>query len=607
MGLNINMGNLVQGAVGALLGGQAGSVLGGLFNNRGKFNIGGLGAVLAAITGNKAKLTGYVYKYNVKSYQVMLPGEDPINLLPDAIDGITIIRDYENCIHPIMEINSRFPPKIHQKIVKNKSEVKIRLRLVKSKYDRSGTFIANSDYINDVFDVIMDDETDFKDEEQYNEEQKADGGSGNENGDKGRFNRTDYTTPFTFSLWRQKDLDTMRKVVNDIILNTTISDAIAKIYSDAGVNKMLISPLDNTKSYSEIRIAPQNLMNLSQYIDKIYGVYYTGSWVFYDYRCLYYLSKNGVCDAKEDGEFTRNIFIIPKSTKTDNSKVGTTEDADNKLYYHYIQGDQIDFMSPSSTNDAIEGNNLTIVDSKRNETTEIEGAGSQRGEGNKKVRVDNNSNEYSKSTIMSGIVEQTLQAVVQLVDYDEDSFTPNKEFVINFKDRKLQNRNGFYRISESIAIFNKVGSELRVSGKHTLVFKAPIEGENEKEPETNVSDNNTKPSTNIYQESSSSNNVKDKSGKVDAVSSKDGETPTVNSPQGKLLPSNETTVNNTQVETSINRNSNYKYDSLGNVLGLNIPDYSKITLNDSIPIMNAKKVMQGSCFPCPGPKGKFST
>jgi hypothetical protein len=247
---------------------------------------------------------------------------------------------------------------------------------------------------------------------------------------------------------------------------------------------------------------------------------------------------------------------------------------------------------------------MTIVDTQRNETTTIEGAGEQRGSGNARVLSDNYSNEYSKSTILSNVVEQSLQATIQCVDYDESCFTPNKEFVISFEDPKLQNRNGFYRITGSTVILSKVGAELNISGTHKFSFKAPLQGDIGKSTDVNVQENNRSSSSTTSNPPQPSG-LTDKSGRVPAVSSNPSITPTVVGPQGKELPSNEVVVSNTGQEDNVPRNTNYQYDSLGNLQGMNVPEYNMITENDSVEVANAKKRAQQKSLPSEGPRGKF--
>ena len=218
------------------------------------------------------------------------------------------------------------------------------------------------------------------------------------------------------------------------------------------------------------------LLKLPSYLQTVYGLYYSGTCMFLDYRCLYFLSRNGVCDAKEEDEFTRTIFRIPKANRADRARVGTMEDVDNKFYYLYIPPDEVQISAPSNSNDAISGNSATIINTADSENTEFSNVGQQKGSGNARIVSDHYSNEFNKTVMISDQVEMSRIAMVNTYDYDEDAFTPNKEFVLVFDDPSFRDKNGFYRLVETKHVFVKKGSnDLEVSGQHKFTFKAAVE------------------------------------------------------------------------------------------------------------------------------------
>jgi hypothetical protein len=342
-------------------------------------------------------------------------------------------------------------------------------------------------------------------------------------------------------------------------------------------------------------------MNLPAYIEKIYGTYYSGSCVFCDYRCLYFLSKNGICDAKEDGEYTRTIFKIPKSKDSRKHSKGTTEDKTNKFYYMYIDNDSIDFGSPSNSKDVTDGNNFTIVDPNKNETTAVEGAGNQGGKGNSRVVEDNYSNEFNKSTMISDVIEQSSVATITIVDYDEDAVTPNKEFVITFDDPKMKSKNGFYRIVESQVLLNKSKAGLDITGRHKLVFKSAISsGNDEKNSGGKASEIKTM-----------SESAKKDTSNLGANAT--GKSFTPSGPKPALtVPNTSKQVNTSGLSSNMEsyskamdgRNPKYTYDGLGNLQNMEVPDYNKITESDSLDVRAAKIAAQQKSLPCEGPKPK---
>lgn len=588
MSFGINTGNLLTGILGNMKG------VGGL-GGKANFNVASLTSMLASITGQgqTQKFQNYFYRYRVQTFQLLLEGEaEPINILSTAVNKIIITRMYDEAIHPIMEIFTMLPPRLHQIMKDNKQTAKIHFRIKKVQYSRTtGEQVADQDYINSTFSIIIDDETDFKNEDEYKKSNKLQsGGDG-----KYVFNAADYSTEYCISLWDKTKLDAMCKVVNTNIENATVSTAIKKIYGESGIDKILISPLDNGKTYSEIRIKPMNLMNVPAYIEKIYGTYYAGTTIFLDYRCLYFLSKAGVCNAKEQGEYTRTIIKVPKPGNEKKNSKGITKDTTNRFYYLYVDGESIDFAAPSNTNDVIEGNNFEIVDPSNNETVGVEGAGNQSGKGNARVVEDNYSNEYNKSTMISDVIEKSNVATVTCTDYDEEAFTPNKEFVIIFDDKKLSNRNGFYRLTESTVILSKSNSNLDITGKHVLAFKSAISvGDSEKDEKPTATNKKT-------MDTKSTNN------KQTDIDNASGQKFTPSGPKPKIpaVDNNQVNVTGQVTAQEAKKDPNYSYDELGNLKGYDVPEYNKINESDSLTVKNAKIAAQQKMLPCAGPKPKY--
>ena len=225
---------------------------------------------------------------------------------------------------------------------------------------------------------------------------------------------------------------------------------------------------------------------------------------------------------------------------------------------------------------------MAVIDSKKNETLDIKGAGTQRGTGNSKVTSDNYSNEFNKASMLSKIVEESSQAIIELTDYDEEALTPNKEFIIAFDDSKMKNRNGFYRITESQVVLSKGKSDLQIFGKHIFAFKANIGYSGQEEKEVTATQVKT---TNVTSEAKKENTE-------------------VKTPQGKL-DTMQTTTKTNNFEDKVANDPNYTYDSLGNVQGVDIPEYNKITENDDITVVNAKRKAQKKSLPCSGPQAKL--
>lgn len=266
----------------------------------------------------------------------------------------------------------------------------------------------------------------------------------------------------------------------------------------------------------------------------------------------------------------------------------------------YIDNDSIDFGSPSNSKDVTDGNNFTIVDPNKNETTAVEGAGNQGGKGNSRVVEDNYSNEFNKSTMISDVIEQSNVATITIVDYDEEAMTPNKEFVITFDDPKMKSKNGFYRIVESQVLFNKSKAGLDITGRHKFVFKSAISTGSEEGNQGQATDVTTM-SAQSTKANNTGANATGESFKPDAPKPKT----TVNDTSKQVNTSGLSATDSQFSKAMDGRNTNYEYDSLGNLQGIEVPEYNRITENDDLSVRTAKIQAQQKSLPCEGPKPKM--
>ena len=439
------------------------------------FNMGGQSGTSNQFRTN---MRNHRYRYRVETWQVLLPGQDPIDMIPTAIQHIFLTQLYDEAIHPILEIKTLLPPRLHEAIVNNKNEVNIRFRMVAVDINGEQGTQPYHDIINDTFIVLIDDEAPFQESKLYDQTNKSAGGQQTSSAikaeDKHWYNPSDYTEAYELSLWREKDLIAMRKTVNEIYNDCTLSSALGHILSNAGIDKMLISPLNNQKQYPQVIVPPMNLMNVFEYLQQTYGTYYFGTMSFYDFRCLYILNKSGACDCYEQGEFKKTILTVFDQTNSNLKATGTFESPDEQEYVMYIDPENISVSTPYTTQDLVAGNNVTIVDPRNNETTEVSGAGQQRGMGSSSIVSDKFGNEFNKSVMLSEINERNLHLSCLLVDQDLFAMTPNKEFVFYFTDKEKQKYNGYYRLTSATTAFTKAGDMFNCAAQYDFAQKSGL-------------------------------------------------------------------------------------------------------------------------------------
>lgn len=564
--------------------------------------VGLLSAISKAST-KTSKIINYRYRYNVKKFQLILPGEKPIDIINNAVKNISMSWLYDECIHPIMQMVIMLPPKLYNKIIDNKDEAKFVMKIYMTSFDSTNSEVKSDEYINDVFGVVMDDEEKYPEEASYDQKTKAAG--------ENEFNESDYNTEFNLTLWKQSDLDAMRKVVNTIVKDSDVNTSMRKIFGEAGFRKIVMSPMDNNSKYDQIIVMPTNIMNIPDYFEKAYGTYYSGTQMFCDFDRLYILSKNGICDAYEDGEYKRTIFVIKKSTKNDTKRAGTSEDPQSKVYYMFVDTMDISTQSPSTSSDLIEGNNVTIINSNANETMDVSGAGEQNGGGNSRVISDNYGNDYNKSTVLSDINEKNATVTVYTNDYNIKALTPNKEILVVFEEPEKQDKNGFYRIKSSFATLTKEDNDLIAGGKHELVFKKSLTSDESKQILVAVTKkNNTSSGANKVGSGTSSSSTGTSSSGGSSGSSASANNTISNKvrapePRFKNMTQDEIITTNNVTPTPMKKNPNFNYDDLGNVKGVVIPSYNIITPDDDESTKRAKQEAQAKKLPADPPKARL--
>jgi hypothetical protein len=367
-----------------------------------------------------------------------------------------------------------------------------------------------------------------------------------------------------------------------------------------------MSPLDNNAKYDQIIIMPTNLMNIPDYFEKAYGTYYTGTQMFCDFDRLYILSKNGICDAFEDGEYKRTIFVIKGSQDPDSKKAGTAEDKQSKVYYMYVNTGDIDTQTPSSSSDLIEGNNVTIINSNSNQTMEVGGAGNQNGTGNNRVITDNYGNDFNKSTVLSDINEKNGEVTVYTSDYNLEALTPNKEILVVFEEKDKQSKNGFYRIKSSTAILSKEDYDLMSTGKHVLVFKRALTSDESKQILVSITKKNNL--SNI----GGASNIGSKAMDTAGGSGSSGAAASANNiiedkvkapiPRFQGMDTEEIISSTNVTPNDVPKNPNFNYDDLGNVKGVDIPEYNRITEDDDASVRRSKQEAQAKLLPSETPQ-----
>ena len=439
-------------------------------------------------------LVGHKSLYKVQTFAIKSPDlEEPITLVPECINNILIIQDFDECLQPVFQVTAVLPPLIIDYILMNKTKISINMRLqqidlldpsehlvVDKNWKSNGTSdITNDDYI--LFSADGGRVPNLSDYQELSE--TISGESENDMLTKIKTagsNFANYKKETILYLWKESDLYNLRAVVNAVYNNATIADAAASLLTDHGFQRVLMAPPDNGGSISQLIIPPMYMMNVFEFLQTQYGMYSTDVNFFSDiYRC-YVIDRSGECKAYEDGEFTKTIFSIVRSSNQQAQSEGTST-LDEKFEYHMITDiGKISIRSLAEINDLLQGNNGMFIDSNNNNVTTVSGAGNQRGSGLTNITIDQEGTEYNKQRLANTVSEMNLGIkLADYTDYNYTAFTPNKAFVFNFKDKEYYQYNGYYRLTKAIHVLNRMntGDQMSITGMFEFVRKKELSEE----------------------------------------------------------------------------------------------------------------------------------
>lgn len=367
------------------------------------------------------------YRYEVKDFYFTLK-DSKTKMKGYKLKSLIIINDYIENVFPIIQLKVSIDYDTYYKIIRNKDNVKIRIRIQKyytlpGKSEKS----LNKDYLDTSFSLILDDD----DEDLYADVRKKNNVEGQDSNDlKEQANEVE------FYLFKSSLVKASKKRINKILEDCNVTNAIAIVMKRMGIKDLLMSKASNTEIYNMI-IPPLKATQALAYIDTFYGIHDVGSILFFGIERSYLLRYEGRCSAWEQGEIKTTTIIIPKAGSMISENIcSLKKDGDDTKYYLVGDYNTIEFQNQSVSNEVLTGEEIHIVNSSNSseETT------SNQSGTNKTIVVNRGVNKYFKSIYKKR--KQSLKSVinVQFSDIDLDALTPNKKFNFVFEDSSLQSK-----------------------------------------------------------------------------------------------------------------------------------------------------------------------
>lgn len=399
-------------------------------------------------------------RYLIESFEIILPGEEPEKVLPNHINSFNIIKNYDSDCFPIFAVNLSIKTLLYHKIISHKEEVKFRVRLDKYVLNPDTPVKVTKNIFNELFSIYINEDTPFMDKDMYENTKNIDGGT---------TGPTDFLPSVDLYLFKDKDLSNSKVVTNKIVKNSSLMTIVAYLLSNSGFNKILMDSFDNKSQMNDLIIPPFPLVKTLYYLESQFGYYSSGSVIFFDYDCGYFLKKQSKCTAFRPKEYKQTVFTVYKSSNPESTSPGFYEDEKTKKFYINIAQSSIEISTNSIVLNQLEGHTHVQIDPMSGSTSQQTLDMKRIGKSAMKIDVNTTANPFKQSMENTERLENAVTLNVTAGDFDMDAITPNKEFMFIFEDQEINsNYGGKYRVSSASYSFKKSGDEFMITGNLTM-------------------------------------------------------------------------------------------------------------------------------------------
>lgn len=398
----------------------------------------------------------YNYKYKIE--KMVISGgslDEPYEINPALTNEFKIEKDYESNVLPYFEISVALPNSIMRAMLKGtNNNYKANLTIKCARYDSSVINTTELDrpkytgFISDVFKIFFDDQDPILDDRRQADYEKYIGLEKNQMDSQNM-------SFVRFVLYKESYYVGMKTVTNAVIKGGDITTVLTYILNKAKINKVLLSPPNNTELPSEFILLPITALEQIEYLANQFAMHNAGTLIFFDLDRAYIINKVPQCTAYEINEYTKTYLISLNkgNNSTSYAKTGSSKNDVEKCNICLISKETISATDNSEYFKETVGSKFILIDSNTGEQSEI-------GSGDEIAGV-----LYTKqnSTKTFNMVEQTIKeakkkVTLYLENTDISFLTPNKEFIISTDDPKNY-INGSYRIIKCNTLFVKDGSD----------------------------------------------------------------------------------------------------------------------------------------------------
>lgn len=390
-------------------------------------------------------------KYKIESLDILFENGDIETIEPGFISHLYIEKDYDNLFFPLINVSLAMEDSIYDRITKENDTVQFRLKIIKNIYDKDENFLKFESYCNKIFRCFLNQENVIKDNKQVEDKKETENESESANY-KGNVR--------SFYLFTE-DIIKCKKIINLSVESASLSDLVIYLIGDCGIEKLLMTKLDNQKSVSNVIIPNGNLIETLSFLDDLEGFYKKGTVLFFDIDTAYLIDRNALCTSWKKNEVKITHIHVSNQRGGDSQLNGQYTDKNRKSNHVFTNNGRIDMIGGGVINDQLSGNKLTVINSKDNSVVDISTDSTQIGEPNKHMLSTKINHQYTISNIQTTLEENECVCDIAFLGIDIDLFTPNKEVLITYEDPEFNKKySGKYRITKVQAILKKDAEEL---------------------------------------------------------------------------------------------------------------------------------------------------
>ena len=396
-------------------------------------------------------------KYKVDNFDILFQNGDIEKMSGDMVTHLYIEKDYDDLYFPIINISVSIKDEIYHRIKQENDTVKFRLRVIKNIYNQDMKFIKYELAFNEVFQCFKDKDNTIEDNEANESKKKTEG---------------DVMTGMNtrdFYLFTEA-VSNCKKFFNLSVESASLSDLLIYILNQSGVNKLLMSKLNNNISLSNVTIPSGNTIDTINYLNNLKSLYEKGMLLFFDIDTTYLIDKNYKCTAWRKNEIRVTHIHISNQQSNDSQMNGFFINKDRKQTHVFTNTGRVQIRNVNVMSNQLNGNNIKIIDTKANSSQSVSASTTTVGNANDHLLTVKTGNKYAASDLKTRLEENECVCGVVLLGVDIEVISPNKEILLTYEDSKLNKQyGGNYRISKTVATLSKDAEEL--VGEIQIVLK----------------------------------------------------------------------------------------------------------------------------------------